>query len=150
LLYGTAGGAGFAPVAPGTAGALVGVILLLIFSPRPWILLSVTTLVFLVGVPVASRCEEIFGQPDASEIVIDEVVGVWVSLLFLPLTWPTIAAGFVLFRVFDIWKPWPVRQVEHLLPSGLGVMVDDVLAGIYANLGVRLLLATNVLEGTLP
>jgi len=111
-----------------------------VIRPDSWLLLLATTAVFIIGVPVATRCETIFGKQDAGEIVIDEVVGMWITMLFLPITWVTAVAGFVLFRIFDIWKPWPIRNIERGFPAGLGVMADDVLAGVYANLGVRLLI----------
>jgi phosphatidylglycerophosphatase A len=78
-------------------------------------------------------------EPDPSVVVIDEIVGMWVSLFLLPLDLLTVLTSFVLFRMFDVLKPPPARQVEHV-PRGWGIMLDDIIAGIYANLGTRLLL----------
>ena len=82
-----------------------------------------------VGIPAATRAARASGQKDPQFVVIDEVAGQWIALLFAPRAWKTLLAGFILFRVFDIVKPPPVRQLERL-PEGIGIVVDDVAAGI--------------------
>jgi phosphatidylglycerophosphatase A len=130
-------GSGYAPVAPGTAGSLVG---LALFWPVHNLPLAgqaaATVLVFALGVAAAGRVARRLGIEDPGLVVVDEVVGMWVSLLGLPLTGVTAVAGFVLFRVFDVFKPYPARDLERL-PGGWGIMCDDVMAGVYANLLLR-------------
>ena len=153
---------GYSPFAPGTAGSLVG-LLLYYFIPgmENGILLSLVSAVgFALGVPAAATVAQIVGDqlsggskaakalfqpetvhaPDPSIVVIDEVVGMWISLLFLPKTMTVAATCFLLFRVFDVLKPFPIRQLERH-PNGWGIMLDDVAAGIYANAVVRITLA---------
>jgi phosphatidylglycerophosphatase A len=133
----TAFGAGFSPFAPGTAGSLVGLALYwpLQMAAVP-VQVAVTILTFFAGVAASSRLALRLGRKDPGAAVVDEVVGMWLSLLFLPFTPMTAAAGFFLFRVLDVFKPYPARQLEGL-PGGWGIMTDDVMAGIYANLLLR-------------
>ena len=137
LLLATGLGSGYSPLVPGTAGSLVG---LLLFVPAhslaPPALVSLTGLVILVGVVSAGHVARLVGRKDPSLVVIDEVAGMWVSLLFLPLTPLTALGGFVLFRILDVVKPFPARRLEHL-PGGLGIVCDDLMAGAYANLLLR-------------
>lgn len=93
------------------------------------------TLFCLAGIWASSRTEAIFGRGDPSEAVVDEVMGQLITFAFIPfgLTWPFILAGFLLFRFFDIWKPFPVRTLE-VLPGGLGICADDIVAGVYAGI----------------
>jgi phosphatidylglycerophosphatase A len=130
-------GSGYAPFAPGTAGSLVG---LALFWPVHHLTLAgqavATALVFALGVAAAGHVARRIGIEDPGLVVADEVVGMWVSLLGLPLTGVTAAAGFLLFRVFDVLKPYPARDLERL-PGGWGIMCDDVMAGVYANLLLR-------------
>lgn len=133
----TAFGAGYSPIAPGTAGSLVG---LALFWPlqlaAPWVQVVVTIAVYFAGVAASTRLAHLLGRKDPGAAVVDEVVGMWLSLLFLPFTPATAAAGFLLFRVLDVFKPYPARQLEAL-PGGWGIMTDDVMAGVYANLLLR-------------
>ena len=133
----TAFGAGYSPVAPGTAGSLVGLALFwpLQLAP-PWVQVLVTVAAFGAGVAASSRLAQRLGRKDPGAAVVDEVVGMWLSLLFLPFTPATALAGFLLFRLLDVFKPWPARQLEAL-PGGWGIMTDDVMAGVYANLLLR-------------
>ena len=130
-------GSGYAPFAPGTAGSAVG---LALFWPLHHLSLAGqvvgTALVFALGVAAAADVARRLGLEDPGLVVADEVVGMWVSLLGLPLTGVTAAVAFVLFRVFDVFKPYPARDLERL-PGGWGIMCDDVMAGIYANLLLR-------------
>jgi phosphatidylglycerophosphatase A len=94
---------------------------------------AITVIVFFASVAASTRLARSLGKKDPGVVVVDEVVGQWISLLFLPFTPAVAVAGFVLFRVLDVFKPWPARQLESL-PDGWGIMSDDVMAGIYANL----------------
>lgn len=141
LALATAGGAGFAPVAPGTFGAAVGVLLFLpLVGAGSLGVLLATTALGLVGVWAAGLAERAFARRDDGRIVIDEVVGQLIALAPLPaLAGPArgrapelLAVGFVAFRLFDIWKPGPVRWAERRFHGGLGVMLDDVVAGVLA------------------
>jgi phosphatidylglycerophosphatase A len=126
---------GLSPKAPGTCGSAIAILLApFIFMPCPagWRLLILIAL-FVLGGLAASRAEQILMEKDPGSVVIDEVLGQWlVCLPFAGLNWGEYALAFILFRVFDICKPWPVRASEDWLPGGFGVMLDDVLAGLYA------------------
>jgi len=131
MLIATAGGAGKVPVAPGTAGsALTALVLWLVPFSRPGLVLFLAA-VTLVGTWAAGRAEQALGTKDPGAIVIDEVAGMTLSVVIFPLTAPVLAVAFVLFRVFDVLKPFPARSAQRL-PGGLGVMVDDLVAGAYA------------------
>lgn len=165
-------GVGYLPLAPGTWGSVVGVGIYLIWQ---WVwghffqtfgdghgihysfLFFWTTFTLLMaasltwaGIWAATRVEKILGRKDPSIVVIDEVAGQFITFLFVSILhyaqfrWQVILAGFLLFRVFDIWKPYPVRRLEAL-ESGLGIMADDVLAGIYAAMVLSLVTAIYLL-----
>jgi len=149
-------GVGYFPIAPGTLGSIVGVALYLplfawsfallearstgrlsavqVYTPQLAFLLVVIFLVTVAGIWAASRVERVLQKKDPSIVVIDEVAGQMIALLSAPFwlpTWWSILSAFILFRAFDIWKPYPIRRLEGL-ESGLGIMADDVLAGVYA------------------
>lgn len=153
LGLGTAGGLGYAPVAPGTFGSLAGVVLFLGVSwlGLSWGLYAASVLsLSLLGIWAAGRCEVLFGKQDDGRIVIDEVVGQLVTLTPVLVYagavetnggsaisvewWRLVVTGFVVFRVLDIWKPGPVRWAERRFAGGLGVMADDLLAGAMGGL----------------
>lgn len=132
---------GYSPVAPGTAGSLVALIPLIIFPDIPISGLGLMIIVgFAVGIWVSNQFEIAYGD-DPQVVVIDEAVGMWITMLFVPITWFHLGAAFILFRIFDIIKPTPARQLEAL-PNGWGIMLDDVAAGIYA--GILLFLLTMI------
>jgi len=132
---------GYSPVAPGTAGSLVALIPLIIFPGIPiFTLLVMIVIGFSIGVFVSKKYEMVYGD-DPRVVVIDEAVGMWITMLFVPITWLNLGAGFLLFRIFDIIKPPPARQFEAI-PNGWGIMLDDVAAGIYA--GILLFLITMI------
>jgi phosphatidylglycerophosphatase A len=136
----TAVGVGYFPVASGTAGAAVGVALFALFAGFPLALYALTVAALTaLGIWAADRCEGLFGAKDDGRIVIDEVVGQLLTLAPLLILQPArfffwTVTGFVLFRVFDVWKPGPVRWMERNLPGGVGVVMDDVMAGVFAAL----------------
>lgn len=139
--------AGKLPMAPGTFGSLAALPLcwLLAQLERP-AALSAAVLVIAAAVWLAGAAERLLQRKDPGSIVIDEIAGMLVALSGLPFTAFSAAAGFVLFRVLDIAKPFPIGWVEKRLDGGLGIVMDDLIAGAMANLGCRLLLA--LLEGT--
>ncbi|MBN1543008.1 phosphatidylglycerophosphatase A [candidate division KSB1 bacterium] len=138
IVLATTLGTGYCPIAPGTVGAFVTAIVLWFLSPIPWwSLLSIAVAAFFLGVVVARISDAAWGSHDSGRINWDEVVGMMVTLVALPKTPAVFTAAFLLFRFFDIVKPFPVRQAEKL-PHGWGVMGDDVLAGIYSNIVLQL------------
>ncbi len=133
----TVGFIGYVPFAPGTAGSLVATLAFMLMPtylpPVPFTLASIAF--FLLAVWAADRHASA-DNPDPSEVVIDEVMGMIVAIAFLPLTPFVLLASFALFRLFDIAKPFPVRQFEKL-HGGWGIVMDDVMAGVYANVVLR-------------
>jgi phosphatidylglycerophosphatase A len=125
--------AGRAPVAPGTAGSCVGLFLFHFLRDLPGVWYGAALAgVIIAGAWAAGRAEAILGRKDHPSIVIDEIAGLLVSLFLVPAGWGYVAAGFVLFRFFDIVKPWPIGRLQHL-SGGAGVMADDLLAGVFTN-----------------
>ncbi len=139
-LVATAFGSGHSPFAPGTVGSAVALLLFWPLARLGWTWQLAASLgVLAVGTWAASRVAALVGRKDPGLVVVDEVVGQWITLLGLPFTVPVVLGGFVLFRIMDIVKPWPARALERL-PSGWGIMADDVAAGVYAHLALRVLL----------
>jgi phosphatidylglycerophosphatase A len=129
---------GRAPVAPGTAGTAVGVLVYLgvrRLSPEAYVLLCF--LIVLIGMWIADRAEGLLGKKDHPSIVIDEIAGYLVAMFMVPHGWSFVIIGFLLFRIFDIIKPYPLKRLQNL-HGGIGVMVDDIGAGIYANVVLRI------------
>ena len=130
--------AGKFPVAPGTAGTVVGVFIYLGMKGLPPVhYVAVCILVFLVGTWAAGHAETILGRTDSPSIVIDEIAGFLTAMFMVPSGLFFIVSGFVIFRVFDITKPWPLKRLQEL-HGGPGVMLDDVGAGIYTNVLLQL------------
>jgi phosphatidylglycerophosphatase A len=142
-------GSGLSPVAPGTAGtiaAVVPAIFLARLSPDHAVLqLAIIGAVSAAGIWAAGIAAREFGVEDPGQVVIDEFAGYFVSIALLPPGWTTLVAGFVLFRIFDVTKPPPCRRAERL-PGGLGIVADDLMAGVYANLSIRVLCAAGILS----
>ena len=132
-------GVGYIPIAPGTFGSAAGLVLWALLPGSPVVALAVTVVVFVLGVWAASVVERRSGRTDPGIVVIDEVLGMLVTLLFNPVGWGGAVLGFLLFRVFDVIKPYPANRLEHL-HGGLGIMADDAMAGVYANIVLRLAL----------
>ena len=131
-------GVGRLPKAPGTFGSLAALPVVLLMSGLGPVVGAVFLVVFVgVAVRAAGITEQVLGQRDPGVIVVDEVAGMLVALYLLPATWGFLAGGFFLFRLFDIVKPFPIRRLERL-PGGVGVVLDDVLAGVFANLALRI------------
>jgi phosphatidylglycerophosphatase A len=127
-------GAGFLPVAPGSWGSFTALpcAALLVWLGGPVLVLATGIVLFVLGIWAADAYMETVQVHDPSAIVIDEVVGQWVTLALLPLDPLVYALGFVLFRVLDVLKPWPANFVDRAVTGGFGVMLDDVIAGAYA------------------
>lgn len=132
-LIATAGGAGYSPFAPGTCGTAVAVPLVWALSSVPLVgFVAITVVVTVVGIWAASVSDAFWGTHDSGRIVIDEVAGYMVTVLFVARDdWAFLLLGFILFRLFDIVKPPPVRWLDKNLPGGTGVVIDDIGAGIY-------------------
>ncbi|MDH7516249.1 MAG: phosphatidylglycerophosphatase A [Bacteroidota bacterium] len=130
---------GYFPFAPGTVGSALA-LALYCFIPgmeRWQTLLPLCAASLLAGIPLASRMERSYG-PDPSAVVLDEIAGMWVALLFLPKIWYISIGAFLLFRAFDVVKPPPARQFDRMR-GGFGIMMDDIVAGVYANICTQLL-----------
>jgi phosphatidylglycerophosphatase A len=144
-------GIGYLRPGPGTWASASTVLLWSVFAfrqPQPLRLpeaFSLSALLLPIGIPAATRVARASGSKDPQFVVIDEVAGQLIALIGAPLAWKTLLAGFILFRVFDIVKPPPVRQLERL-PEGVGIMLDDIAAGIYALIVMQLLLHFNLLK----
>ncbi|MEE9492377.1 MAG: phosphatidylglycerophosphatase A [Gammaproteobacteria bacterium] len=133
-------GSGLAPKAPGTWGTLVGVLLFLLLQPLPQMFyLLVVVMVSIVGIWICGHAATVLGVHDHSGIVWDEIAGYLITMAFLPSEWIWMAAGFAAFRLFDILKPWPICVLDRRLGGGLGIMLDDVVAGLLAGGGLWLL-----------
>ena len=138
LFIATCGYIGFAPVAPGTVGSAAGVALFYLVRATgvSWAQGALIVALFAAGVWAASAAERALGRTDPGPVVIDEVVGVLITLAWIPVTPLGALAGFLIFRVLDVVKPWPARQFEAL-HGGLGVMADDAMAAVYGHLLLR-------------
>jgi phosphatidylglycerophosphatase A len=123
-------GAGYAPVASGTVGSFVTVVAIWLLPLTRLRIAVALVVVILVGIWAGSRVERVLGRKDPGVIVIDEVAGMLLSVILLPRTIPVLITAFLLFRLFDIWKPFPARE-SQALTGGMGVMVDDLIAGFY-------------------
>ena len=134
-------GSGLAPKAPGTFGTLVAIPFYLLFAglDLPFYL-AILVVAFVIGVFLCDYTSKALGVHDHSGIVWDEFVGFWITMTAVPLAWQWILLGFVLFRIFDIFKPWPVKLADQKMQGGFGIMIDDVLAGIYALICMHLVL----------
>ena len=131
-------GLGALPWAPGTFGTLLGIPLYLLLQDLPlWAYLGAVLALFILGALAAQHTARALGTHDHAAIVVDEVVGFLIAMTAAPAGWLWIIAGFLLFRLFDIWKPWPIRWADRRVHGGLGIMFDDALAGLYALIALQ-------------
>ena len=138
-------GAGLSPIAPGTAGTFVGVLICLLCYPLAWpFRLLFVIAISAVSIYVAGQAETLYGKTDDQRIVIDEIAGLQMTMLPVAITGLHLCLAFVLFRIFDIWKPFPLDRLQKL-PGGWGVVVDDLGAGVYGGFILFLLTLTGVL-----
>ena len=140
LFISTCGYLGYVPVAPGTFGSAAGLVVYaaIRWSGSPALELAVIILLFAIGVWSSGVAEKHLGGIDPGPVVVDEVVGMLITLALLPVNITGAIVGFLLFRVLDVIKPWPANRFESL-HGGLGIMSDDAMAGVYGNLAMRLL-----------
>jgi phosphatidylglycerophosphatase A len=126
-------GSGLLPKAPGTYGTLAAIPIYLLLAPFSMsVYLAVVIVMSLAGIYICGKAAEDAGVHDHGAIVWDEIVGFLITMFMVPLTWQSIVVGFILFRIFDIFKPWPISFIDKNVHGGLGIMLDDVLAGIAA------------------
>jgi phosphatidylglycerophosphatase A len=128
-------GSGLAPKAPGTFGTLAAIpvfLLLTMLMPTPLPYAIAVTVLGIVGIYICGKAADDLGVHDHPAIVWDEFVGFFITMFMVPVSWQSILVGFILFRIFDIFKPWPISFIDKKMTGGLGIMFDDVLAGIFA------------------
>jgi phosphatidylglycerophosphatase A len=131
---------GKSPFAPGTAGTLVGVLLYWgLKNVSPYHYIALTCLLCIVGTWAAGRAEVLLAKRDSPSIVIDEIAGYLISMFMVPSVWRYIIAGFFLFRIFDVLKPWPLYDLQNVR-GGIGVMLDDIGAGVYTNILLQIVI----------
>lgn len=136
-LVATGFGAGLAPRAPGTVGSLVALVPAWLLLDLPlWIRAAVVAALFAAGVLICGESAKRLATHDHPSVVFDEIVGLLAATLVLRGNPAWLVPAFLLFRLFDIWKPWPIRDVDHRLAGGLGIMLDDLMAGAYAALSL--------------
>ena len=133
LIFATFLGVGFFPLAPGTAATIAGIGLVFLLQFSLFYYVMVLMILLVIAIPVCSYLEKQIGRKDPGILVIDEVVGIMIALIGLPLDWRFVIVGFFLFRAFDMFKIYPINRLEAL-PGGLGIMLDDVMAGLYTNI----------------
>jgi phosphatidylglycerophosphatase A len=136
-LLATGFGSGLAPFAPGTFGTIAALPLFLMFAyvPDYWLYLA-TALMCLVGPYICGKAAEDIGVHDHKAIVWDEFAGMFITLCFVPFSWTALVIGFIYFRFFDIVKPWPISYLDKHVHGGLGIMIDDIVAGIIAGIAL--------------
>lgn len=141
LFFATGGYLGHVPIAPGTFGSLPGLLICLGMSAISLGYAILFAIVFaVVAIVIAKQAQKMIGGKDPSSIVIDEMTGMIVTLLGIPLTPFSLVLGFLVFRAFDILKPFPIRYLDQKIPGGAGIVLDDVMAGVYGNLLIRIVL----------
>jgi len=145
-------GSGYSPKAPGTMGTLAALPLVYLLSfAGPYFYMAFIVVLFPIALWAAEVFETASGTHDSRQIVIDEVLGILITMTWLPMTWQAIVLGFVLFRVLDILKPFPIGLIDKKVQGGLGVIADDVVAGILANIALQVIYGqTNWLGTQLP
>jgi phosphatidylglycerophosphatase A len=136
LAVATALGVGYVPVAPGTFGSAVGLLLWYLLPASPIAQAAAIAVIIVIGSWSGTVAEHHFGRADPGYVVIDEVAGMLVTLFLVPVGWAGALLAFLLFRLSDIVKPYPANRLERL-PGGAGIMADDVMAGVYANVALR-------------
>ena len=133
-------GSGLSPVAPGTIGTIAAIPLYLLLAPLSFGQYSLFLIVFtLISIYIAGKSAQLLGIHDHGGIVIDEICGFLLTMLLVPPDWLWIILGFLLFRLFDIVKPWPISSLDRRVSGGLGIVLDDLMAGIYALLSLELI-----------
>ena len=133
-------GTGLVPKAPGTAGTLVAIPLILLTASLTLpIKIAILLGISLLGIYLCGKSAELLGVHDHGSIVWDEIAGFYLTALFVPVSYLWLALGFIFFRIFDILKPWPIKQLDAQVHGGLGIMLDDIIAGLFAGLVLYIL-----------
>ncbi|WOG27300.1 phosphatidylglycerophosphatase A [Endozoicomonas sp. 8E] len=133
-------GSGLSPVAPGTVGTIAAIPFYLMFQYLPlWNYFLVLVVSIILGIWLCGKTSKDLGVHDHPGIVWDEFVGYWITMLAAPSGWEWVLAGFILFRIFDIWKPWPIGWLDKRVHGGLGIMIDDIVAGIFALISLQVI-----------
>lgn len=135
-------GSGLAPKAPGTFGTLAAIpvfLLLIMLMPTPFFYAIAVIIMGLAGIYICGKAADDVGVHDHPAIVWDEFIGFFITMFMVPVSWQSLLVGFILFRVFDIFKPWPISFIDKKMTGGLGIMLDDVLAGIFALIIMQLI-----------
>jgi phosphatidylglycerophosphatase A len=141
LFFSSNAGLGYAPFAPGTVGTLAGIPFFFLLAPlQPFLFAAIWLVLLLFSFWIAQRAGQIYGVVDDRRIVIDELLGYLLTVAFLPFTWTAALLGFAFFRLFDILKPPPASWFDRRVKNGFGVVMDDVVAGIYGAIALRLVL----------
>lgn len=141
LILATWFGSGFLPLAPGTWGSLISLPFAVGAYNFGFIYSSIfLALILIISIPISGAASIIFHIEDPPPVVIDETAGIFVTLFLIPFSWTGIIAGFILFRLFDILKPFPIRLIDQKIKGGIGIVMDDIIAGIYANICLRIIL----------
>lgn len=134
------------PKAPGTFGTLAAIPVYLLMSELSlWIFIAITAVISVAGIYICDYTSKALGVHDHSGIVIDEIAGYLITMIAVPAEWLWILLGFILFRIFDILKPWPISWLDKKVSGGFGIMIDDVLAGIFALICLHLIIASDIL-----
>lgn len=134
-------GTGLSPIAPGTMGTIIAIPIFLLLSTQPTLFyLIFVTIAFLIGCWTSAYTATALKVHDHPGIVIDEIIGYLITMVFVPVTWYWVILGFVFFRIFDIWKPWPISLIDQHVEGGLGIMLDDVFAGILGLLSLHIVI----------
>lgn len=135
-------GSGMSPVAPGTMGTLAAIPFWYIFATilPTWGYIGMLIITALVGIVICQKASDELGVHDHGGIVWDEFVGLWLTMLFAPVSWTAIILGFLIFRFFDVLKPWPIKVIDAQVGAGLGIMLDDILAGIFSLITLQVIL----------
>lgn len=134
-------GSGLSPFAPGTMGTIIAIPIFLAMSQLPLALyILIVAIIFSIGCWTSAKTAKALNVHDHPGIVIDEIVGYLITMILVPVTWYWVILGFVLFRLFDIWKPWPISIVDKQVKGGFGIMIDDVLAALYSLLSLHIVI----------
>lgn len=133
-------GSGLSPFAPGTFGTFVALALFTVINDTTWTLLVICVISFVFGIFICDKTSQKLNTHDHGGIVWDEFVGLWITMLWVPITPLNLALAFIIFRAFDILKPWPISALDKNLKGGLGIMTDDVVAGLFSNLILQIFL----------
>lgn len=135
-------GSGMSPVAPGTMGTLMALPFWFLFATYLplWAYILIILVSAIFGIVICQKASDELGVHDHGGIVWDEFVGLWITLLFAPVSWTSAILGFLIFRFFDVLKPWPIKVADQKVSGGFGIMIDDIIAGIFSLIALQIIL----------